>query len=105
MSNNRANNTTDVKPVCDVEVTKLVNASEIYFNDLVEWTVVVKNNGPSTARDVKVVDVLPDGLKLVGADASVGSYSNGVWNVGDLTDSSSETLVLITQEIRKFIKC
>ena len=46
MSNNRANNTTDVKPVCDVEVTKLVNASEIYFNDLVEWTVVVKNNGP-----------------------------------------------------------
>ena len=98
MSNNRANNTTDVKPVCDVEVTKLVNASEIYFNDLVEWTVVVKNNGPSTARDVKVVDVLPDGLKLVGADASVGSYSNGVWNVGDLTDSSSETLVLITQD-------
>ena len=90
MSNNRANNTTDVKPVCDVEVTKLVNASEIYFNDLVEWTVVVKNNGPSTARDVKVVDVLPDGLKLIGADASVGSYSNGVWNVGDLTDSSTD---------------
>ena len=101
MSNNRANNTTDVKPVCDVEVTKLVNASEIYFNDLVEWTVVVKNNGPSTARDVKVVDVLPDGLKLVGADASVGSYSNGVWNVGDLTDSSSETLVLITQVLKE----
>ena len=100
MSNNRANNTTDVKPICDVEVTKSVNSSSVDILDIIKWTVVVKNNGPSTARDVKVADFLPNGLKLVGADASVGSYSNGVWNVGDLTDSSSETLVLITQVVK-----
>ena len=100
MSNNRANNTTDVKPICDVEVTKSVNSSSVDILDIIKWTVVVKNKGPSTARDVKVADFLPNGLKLVGADASVGSYSNGVWNVGDLTDSSSETLVLITQVVK-----
>jgi len=99
-SNNRANNTTDVKPICDVEVTKSVNSSSVDILDIIKWTVVVKNNGPSTARDVKVTDFLPNALKLVAADASVGSYSNGVWNVGDLTDSSSETLVLITQVVK-----
>ena len=37
-TNNEANNTTVANPVCDLEIIKLVNASRVYENDLVEWT-------------------------------------------------------------------
>jgi uncharacterized repeat protein (TIGR01451 family) len=100
-SNNKAENTTEVLPVCDLEITKLVNASSVDVTGLVEWTITVVNNGPCTARDVTVSDVLPDGLKLISANPSVGSYAYGIWTIGDLTSSSSQTLVLITQVLNE----
>ncbi|MBQ2653645.1 MAG: DUF11 domain-containing protein [Methanobrevibacter sp.] len=100
-SNNKAQNTTEVLPVCDLEITKLVNASSVDVKGLVEWTITVVNNGPCTARDVTVSDVLPDGLKLISATPSVGSYTDGIWTIGDLTSSSSQTLVLITQVLNE----
>ena len=78
----------------------MVNASGVDILDSVEWTITVRNNGPSTARDVKVFDELPAGLRLIGVRPSVGNYSNGVWKIGDLTNSSSATLVLITQVVK-----
>ena len=45
--NTTVNNTTVVESnLCDVEIKKLVNASNVYVNDFVEWTVVVVNKGP-----------------------------------------------------------
>ena len=99
-SNNNANNTTVVNSLCDLEISKSVNASEVYLNGIVKWIITVRNNGPDTARDVKVTDNLPEGLKLISADPSVGSFLNGVWTVGDLANASSATLVLVTQLIK-----
>ncbi|WP_067041931.1 Cna B-type domain-containing protein [Methanobrevibacter sp. YE315] len=103
-SNNRANNTTDVYPVCDLEITKLVNATEVYVNDVVEWTVVVKNNGPSTAKDVVVKELLPEGIELLDVVPSVGDYENGIWTVGDMEMDASATLKLITKVLTEGIK-
>jgi uncharacterized repeat protein (TIGR01451 family) len=96
-SNNVANNTTVANPICDLEIVKLVNSSIVYLNDSVSWTILVVNHGPSVARDVVVRDVLPNGLKLIDTKASVGAYSDGIWNIGDLAVNASETLELITQ--------
>ena len=99
-TNNVANNTTEVKPVCDLEITKSVNASSVNITDLVEWTIVVVNNGPSVAKDVVVNDSLPGGLKLLSANPSVGTYSNGIWSVGNLEKDTPVSLVLITQAVK-----
>ncbi|MBR6993452.1 MAG: DUF11 domain-containing protein, partial [Methanobrevibacter sp.] len=99
-TNNIANNTTEVIPVCDLEITKLVNASNVNITDFVEWTIRVVNKGPSTAKDVKVTENLPSGLKVIKVTPSTGSYANNVWTIGDLEKDASVSLVLITQVIK-----
>ncbi len=64
-SNNKANNTTVAGALCDLEVTKKVNATNVNITDYVEWTINVVNKGPSTAEDVIVKDTLPNGLKVI----------------------------------------
>ena len=96
-TNNEANNTTVADPICDLVISKIVNASKVYKGDLVKWTIKVTNNGPSTALNVKVRDILPGGLKFASCKASQGKYQNGVWTIGKLTKGSSATLTLITK--------
>ena len=55
------------------------------------------NHGPSAAKDVKVYDILPDGLKLVKVNPSVGTYANGIWTIGDLSVNDAVSLELTTQ--------
>ncbi|WP_405266951.1 Cna B-type domain-containing protein, partial [Methanobrevibacter sp.] len=96
-TNNEANNTTIANPICDLEIVKLVNASCVYENELVEWTVSVENKGPCVAHDVIVTDALPEGLKLIDSTPSVGTYSNGIWTIGTLEKDATVSLVLITK--------
>ena len=73
---NETNNTnsTTGKPICDLVITKIVNTTHCYVDDLVEWNITVANRGPSTALDVIVKDVLPEGLQLI--DVRGGNYDN-----------------------------
>ena len=96
-TNNRANNTTVASPICDLVISKLVNATKVVKGDYVKWTIKVTNKGPSTAYNVKVKDILPKGLELKDFKASKGKYQNGVWTIGKLTKGSSATLTLITK--------
>jgi uncharacterized repeat protein (TIGR01451 family) len=99
-TNNEANNTTVATPICDLEIVKLVNSSIVYVNDSVVWTITVVNHGPSMAKDVKVYDILPDGLKLIGVNPSVGNYTNGIWTIGNLDVDANATLALTTQAVK-----
>ena len=94
-SNNVASKTISVAGSSDLEVTKDVNVSGPNYGDLVKWTVTVRNNGPDAATGVNVTDVLPEGLVCKSAVASKGSYSNGVWTVGDLDKGASVTLTIV----------
>lgn len=94
-SNNVASKTISVAGSSDLEVTKDVNVSGPNYGDLVKWTVTVRNNGPDAASGVNVTDVLPEGLICKSAVASKGSYSNGVWTVGDLDNGASVTLTIV----------
>ena len=104
-TNNKANNTTVVKPICDVEITKVVNFEKVYIGENVIWTIKVKNNGPSTAKNVKVSDQLPKGLKVLGAKVTKGSFNMNTyeWTVGSLASGASATLKLTTKVVREGI--
>ena len=63
------NNTSTVggalAPIADLRLTKVADRSSVRVGETISWTIGFENLGPSTARDVIVVDALPAGLTTV----------------------------------------
>ena len=95
---NTSNTTVHVR-IVDLAVDKLVNDSVPKYLDMVEYTIVVVNNGPDKSFNVTVGDLLPDGVKFI---SSNGQYNPdaGVWFVGDLDNNESATLKIVVQVIK-----
>ena len=97
LTNNVGNDTIIVPPQADLSIVKEVNAANASIRDIVVWTITLTNNGPDTAENVVVNEKLPSGLKLLSVDADVGSYKDGIWNVGSLNNGDTVTLKLTTE--------
>ena len=95
---NTSNTTVHVR-IVDLAVDKLVNNSVPKYLDMIEYTIVVVNNGPDKSFNVTVGDLLPDGVKFI---SSNGQYDpvTGVWFVGDLDNNESVTLKIVVQVIK-----
>ena len=95
---NTSNTTVHVR-IVDLAVDKLVNNSVPKYLDMIEYTIVVVNNGPDKSFNVTVGDLLPDGVKFI---SSNGQYNpdTGVWFVGDLDANESATLKIVVQVIK-----
>ena len=96
---NLANNTAtaSINPQqADLQVSKTVSDPTPNVGDTVTYTITVTNNGPDTASNVTVQDLLPAGLSFVSATPSQGTYdsSTGVWNVGTVTTTAAQTLTI-----------
>ncbi|HSP08010.1 MAG TPA: sortase [Candidatus Dormibacteraeota bacterium] len=83
----------------DIAVTKQVNNLTPQVSQNVTYTVVAHNLGPSTAPDVQLHDLLPAGLQFVSYTATQGTYSSvtGVWNVGNMVNGATVTLVVVVK--------
>ena len=84
LSNNKNQKMLFVKSASDLSITKSVNATAVNYGDSVKWTLVISNNGPDNATDVKVSDVLPEGFSYLNSTLPKGTYSNGVFDIGNL---------------------
>ena len=95
---NISNTTVHVR-IVDLAVDKLVNNSVPKYLDMIEYTIVVVNNGPDKSFNVTVGDLLPDGVKFI---SSTGQYNpdTGVWFVGDLDNNESAILKIVVQVIK-----
>ena len=95
---NISNTTVHVR-IVDLAVDKLVNNSVPKYLDMIEYTIVVVNNGPDKSFNVTVGDLLPDGVKFI---SSNGQYNpdTGVWFVGDLDANESATLKIVVQVLK-----
>ena len=95
---NTSNTTVHVR-IVDLAVDKLVNNSVPKYLDMIEYTIVVVNNGPDKSFNVTVGDLLPDGVKFISSD---GQYDpvTGVWFVGDLDNNESAILKIVVQVIK-----
>ncbi|MDA1087409.1 MAG: S8 family serine peptidase [Verrucomicrobia bacterium] len=78
----------------DVSISKSVSDSSPDEGDLVDYSLIVSNAGPSATTALVIEDVLPAGVTLSNAVASHGTYSNGSWNVGALPAQSNATLTI-----------
>lgn len=80
----------------DIALAKSVNNAMPNVGDTVSFTVTLANNGPDTATNVTVQDLLPAGLTFVSATPSQGAYNNGtgIWTLGTVTTATPQTLVI-----------
>ncbi len=80
----------------DLFVTKAVNNSAPNVGDTITYTVAVGDNGPDSATDVSVADLLPSGLTFVSDTPSEGSYdsASGIWTIGPVSPSTAQTLAI-----------
>ncbi|MFH6604504.1 SpaA isopeptide-forming pilin-related protein [Maribacter algicola] len=80
----------------DLELEMSVDNATPNVGDPVTFTVVVTNQGPSTATGVVVTDQLPSGYTYTGFTTSQGTYNSGTgqWTLGSLVAVQSETLTV-----------
>ena len=95
-TNNKANNTTEVMPICDLVLYKSSDKHVYNVNDTMHWIIKVVNKGPDGAVDAYVKDVLPNSTEFVSYTSSKGSYNktNGVWRIGDVAAGEEVTLTI-----------
>lgn len=67
--NNTSTLKTPVKKKADVQIIKTASPGNPKPGDVVTYTLKVKNNGPSVAKNVVATDSLPNGVTFVSADA------------------------------------
>ena len=79
-----------LRPVANLGITQTVN-SPVNVGNTVTYTVTVKNNGPNTAHNIRIQDIIPAGFTAV---TSLGSYSNGIWAITSLDNGATATLTI-----------
>ena len=93
-----ATETTTVDESSDLSITKTAAASAFVGSDLT-YTIVVTNDGPSTATGVQVTDVLPAGGTYGIATSTQGTCGESggtvTCDIGSLVDGGSATVTLI----------
>ena len=89
-----------VNPASDLAIEKTVNTSNVNYRDTVKWTLVVTNDGPDDANNVKIVDVLPEGFIYISStlEYTNNSFSIDSVNVGDVIEIEILSYVNATGE-------
>lgn len=95
-SDNVATAVVHVAESADLAIDFGVDDSTPAVGDTLNYTVVLKNNGPADASDVFVHVDRSVGLSYVDSWATNGSYINGdeTWDRGDFAGGMSDTLVV-----------
>ena len=70
----------------------------VHIGEYVTWIVRVINTGPGIAKNVKVFDQIPDGLKYIKHTTTKGTFDpkTGIWDIGDLSVDDNEVFLYIT---------
>ncbi len=95
-ANNSASDPTTIVSA-DLAVTKTVSPAVVAELSPINYTVTIRNNGPSDTTGVVLTDTLPAGLTFLGATPSQGTLTNGVWSVGNLANGASASLQISAQ--------
>ena len=89
--------TVRVEPKADIVVEKTAAASAIAAGGIAQFLVVVRNDGPSTATDVMLDDLVPAGLQPLAFAPSQGSCDGTHCALGDLADGGVAQILVFVQ--------
>lgn len=81
----------------DVVIRKTANQNTVGNGNNVSFTITVESLGRDPITNVVLTDVLPDGISLLSASQTKGSFNYPNWNIGTMNSGDLETLTLLTQ--------
>lgn len=98
IDNLESESTQDQLSSAQLELDNDADKENINLGDEVTWIVTAQNFGPDTAKNVKVYDKLPSGLKYVKHTTTKGTFDpeTGIWDIGDLKVSDGMVTLKIT---------
>ncbi|MBO7210590.1 MAG: DUF11 domain-containing protein [Methanobrevibacter sp.] len=101
-SNNYDSDSVDALPICDLITKVSVSENPVNKDDLVDWTIVVSNDGPDDAADVILSLSDLESLDLIVLNASDDSFDleDYEWIIGNL-DSGDNVSLIITTKVNK----
>ena len=77
----------------DLSLTKTVNSTEPYVDDIIVYTITVSNNGNNTATGVLVYEDLVDGLEYISDDSKGEYFPNlGIWDMNYINPGETKIL-------------
>ncbi len=84
------------EPYADlVTIKELYSENKNYGKgDIVSFLIKVENTGDTNTTGVSLTENIPNGLSLVSATTSNGSFVGNVWNIGNLNVGQVATLIL-----------
>ena len=88
----------DIAPLeADLSLTKTVDDPAPNIGENATYTITVQNDGPDNATGVRVREQLPDGVTLVSATPSSGTFNSGtgIWDLGAINNGRTATLQLV----------
>ena len=106
--NNIDNDSLNILPVCDLEISIYPDNSDVHIGDTVNWIINVTNKGPDNASDVDVFNSLPEGLEFIFSQSNKGDLENStnddgtidfIWRLGDLENDGTALLVISTRAL------
>ena len=96
-ANNTASAESQVFGVTDLEVTKTANPTNTLPGELITYTIVITNHGPSAAQDVDIKEQLPPGTSLVGLTPGRGVCVSQICQFGVMTAGEQ---IVVTATVR-----
>jgi len=79
----------------DLEITVVASPDPVVEGQALSYTLTVTNNGPTTAFNVEVEDILPSEVTFFNATPSKGSWTSPTWTIGTMNNGDTETLIII----------
>lgn len=76
LTNNHFKKSVHVKPAADLSIEKSVSKQEVNINDLIEYVIEITNNGPDSAENIKVSELLNPNLKVISFESTKGNFNN-----------------------------
>jgi gliding motility-associated-like protein/uncharacterized repeat protein (TIGR01451 family) len=86
--------TVEVNNCADLSIVKTVSTTHPIIGHTVVFTIVVSNNGQSTATGLIVIDELKSGYTYLSSITTKGTFNpaTGVWSISTLNDGETATL-------------
>ncbi len=89
-----------VVPVADLMLTKTVSKNNPAFGETITYTLAVKNDGPQTATNVQVTDLLPGGLEFVSSATLTKSGNLLTGTIASILAGETKTLTFLAKVIQ-----
>ena len=97
LSNNTSTTTTNITPVSDLAITKQANPEPVAVGSQLTYTLVITNNGPSTANGIVLTDNIPNTVTNPQYSLDNGTtWTNwtGTLNLNPLNNGASEKVLI-----------